>query len=126
MEATLENLKEVSRQYEVNFKLLVASVNTPSQTEYLKEEHRLNRLNIQLQSDLGIYIDDPCKLSSNGADCDKCSGWIKRVRGGDNKLKRGLVLKVPAQPNEPGAWKCFLRQFSLKNSRNTWINKLAL
>lgn len=60
---TLVDLREVSRKYDENFKLLLKSVGKPEHAKYLKIERELNKIDVRIRNNIST---DLIKESSYG------------------------------------------------------------
>ena len=69
---TYKTLMLVRKQYRANFDKLMTAVDTPDHAKYIKEERRLYKLEVAVQSALGIFLQGPICPSDN-THCIDCS-----------------------------------------------------
>ncbi len=90
-----EDLKEVSVQYEANWRKLIAAQKRGDDefhTRYVKIEKQLNKKQIAIQKALGCYVPDPCPVASAKL-CIDCSGLFQQFPAGN---KRTVYREVKA------------------------------
>ena len=76
-EYTKQDLEQCSKEYRSNFKMMCNAVGTPDHVIYVKEEHRLNKLDKRIRKNLGIYLSDPCPIHIS-KHCYECTGKYER------------------------------------------------
>ena len=82
----MNRLKDIKKQYDENFDLLMVAVKNGDvglHDTLVEEERRLNRLDVQVRKELGIWAKDPCPQV-------KVECWVcEQKNGGCRVLQRG-------------------------------------
>lgn len=104
-----DDLARVSELYDLNFEKLLKAHregNTEEHNRCIKEEARLNKLDIQIRKDLGRLARDPCPLTAysntkktsieRNISCASCTGYYVQV---DNRMRMADVGERCAYKN---------------------------
>ena len=109
----MSDLKRVSRLYERNFKKIMKSVGTEKHRIYTKREEKLDKIDTNLRKELGMYISNPCPLTSTSIYCNACVGRFSYTQ---RKTPGGKVVKITVQ--DKNGTKCKLKDIGGLNDDN--------
>ena len=99
MKYTIKDLVDTAKEYEKNFSNILNSIGTPKHRLFLYKELRLNLKDVAIRKELGIYVNNPCRLGDYFTKpCELCTGWVKKkVKGMDMSGSSFYMVKETEQ-----------------------------
>ena len=104
--------------YNRNVRLLEsAKIGSKEHDEAVKEERRLNDLEVKMKDSMAINTSDICPLSNSVTLCDECSGWFKSV--GSGVMTKYGENKVNEMQEVGEGHECVMKDIKENNNRIT-------
>jgi len=119
MKYTKEDLLAVHEEYEANFKLILANIDTPGVWKYQQEEHRLEKKCQIIQKALKVFISSPCPLKVT-TPCEECSGFYRIRRNPDKGKPYKSIFEECGE--DPEGYRCPIKDIQLVFQRKGLID----